>query len=291
MLPAKTKTFSHLLIYYADLNNDSVSEKIVFDTTFSDRVGLRIYQKDRLINQWNFDGKLIPTNTPFWGDLNGDGLKELFVFTYHDNEIFLNCLTPFKNNILVKDRTVAQHSPVDRRDDCIINPCGFFDPNKDGIKKFYFIANSGFSLKPRKMFAYDLANDTLYSSPESCAAIVNKAVSHIGNKLNFLIATDAAGNFTEKDPYSDSTAWLMDFNENLNFKFDPIKIGFHPSYSDVIPLDNNNENNFVVMNIYSGTKNYSSTITLYDSKLDNIIQKRFAYNDRDWSNSRLYYDN
>jgi len=192
--------------------------------------------------------------------------------------------------VLIKDREICRYIPFDKSIDCVIIPCGFYDENKDGIKEFYFFANTGFSVQPRKMFAYDLSKDTLYFSEKSCAGIEN-VLADYGSKTNdlyFLTVSNAVGNCAENIPYSDMYAWLMVFNNDLTFKYKPVKIGYYPSNSHVISIKNNKGTFFVVLNIYFGTNGHYSTLALYDENLNKLKEKKFVYS-KEWESAKLYY--
>jgi len=288
---SKNKHVPYQNINYTDLDCDNISEKISIETNYDNKTCLRVYKNNKVVGQWNFNGKYISSDPPFWNDLDSDGLSELFVFTNHDNKMFLNCVSPLKNIVLIKDREICRYIPFDKSIDCVIIPCGFYDENQDGIKEFYFFANTGFSVQPRKMFAYDLAKDTLYFSEKSCAG-VEKVLADYGSKTNdlyFLTVSNAVGNCDENIPHSDMYAWLMVFNNDLSFKYNPIKIGYYPSNSHVISLKNNKGTFFVVLNIYSGTNGHYTTLAVYDQNLNKLKEKKFLYSD-EWENAHLYCD-
>jgi len=102
------------LYYYADLNNNDVSEKINIQKGYVENFSIQVAKNDKIIDQWKFDGKLIRTDTPFWFDYDGDNMKELAIFTYRDNKIFLNCLSPFNNIVFIKDREIIAYHPFDK---------------------------------------------------------------------------------------------------------------------------------------------------------------------------------
>ena len=288
---SKNKHVTYQNIYYTDLDSDNISEKISIETNYDNKTCLRVYKNNKVVEQWNFNGKYISSKPPFWNDVDTDGFAELFVFTNHDNKMFLNCVSPIINKILRSEREICDYIPFDKTNDCQLNFCGYFDKNKDGINEFYFFANTGFSVQPRQMFAYDLAKDTLYYSEKSCAG-VEKVLADYGSKTNdlyFLTVSNAVGNCDGTVPYSDMYAWLMVFDKDLSFKYNPVKIGYYPSNSHVISLKNNKGTFFVVLNIYFGTNGHYSTLAVYDENLNKLKEKKFLYSD-EWENAHLYCD-
>lgn len=286
------KDYDNRISFYADLDNDGISEQIMtLIQPYEDFTSWAVTKNNKYIDQWNFNGRYIGETTPFWSDIDGDGLKEIFVFVLRDDKIFMSCINPLKSKFLIKDKFVTDYHPMNKVLDCTIDPRAYYDSNKDGIKEYYFSTMVGHSKQPRAMFAFDLAKDTILTSPKSCAAIVNTAEGIMSNdsSAKFMTATNAFGNCDRTQSYSDSTAWLMGFNYEMKYSFEPIKIGVYPSHSRIIPFRADNKNYFIVVNIYIGVENFPCTFYLFDGKGEVIKKKTFPYTD-EWQDVNLYYD-
>ena len=90
-----------------------------------------------------------------------------------------------------------------------------------------FVINSGYALQPRGVFAYDILNDTLYKSPYMGTAISEITFDNIDhdNMDEILVCTSSSSNFNELPvPYSDTCDWVMVFDNDLDFYFEPIAL-------------------------------------------------------------------
>jgi len=284
----KEKNINNEELYYADLDNDGYSEKIRLIKEFKDKTGVIVLKNERTIDQWNFDGKHLHVVGAFWNDIDNDGTKELFIFTWKDGKILLNIFNPIKNKILLKNRIISEYKPISNTFDCTVSSQGFYDLNNDGFKEFYFSTDVAFSMYPRKMFAFNLKTDTLYSSPKSYAGI-NSLVPYDldgDGKLEFINSSNAIGNSNNDQPYSDMYAWLMVFDSKMKFKFAPVKIGNYPSDSKVIVFKAKTKKFIAVLNTYTGILGYPSKLLLFNSKGIKVKEKDFAYSDA-WEDANL----
>jgi Histidine kinase len=279
-------------IYYADLKNNGTSEEIILTQTFADLVSLTVKKNQEVINQWNFNGRLPAVAEGFWGSIYPGQEKDIFVFTYRDNKLFLNCVDPLENKVLFEDKPIADYSLFDKNSiDCTIHPCGFYDANKDGLNEFYFSTDISFSKKPRRLFVFDPAKDTIFSSPQSNAALSDPMVFDLHNngEPDFIFATKAVGNCDSNVTFSDMYAWLMVFNDHAKFEFPPIKIGNYPSTSYASPLRLDHHYGIAVININEGLNDHKCSIVTYNSKGLKLNEREFVY-DTDWKSPAMYYD-
>jgi hypothetical protein len=273
------KKFNENYIYYIDFDGDGNSEKIYLKKSWENKTVFIIYSHGKLINQWNFKGVSLLKNKPIYGDINGDGILELFVFTYLKNKIYLHCFNPIKNKILLRNEIVSKYYPAEDVLDCFIQSCEFYDMNNDGNDEFYFSITTGFSIYPRNMYCFDVTKDTLFTSPKSCASISQPvAIDFSGDgKLSFVGSSFAVGNCAPERDYTDIFTWLMVFDEKMNFKFKPLKIGYYPSNTLIQPIRSGNNYLLAALNIYYGVNNYPCSISLYDSIGKKINEKSIVY--------------
>ncbi len=261
--------------FYCDLDGDYFSEKIEIETSLNDFVQLRVYENEKVIDQWNFNGMLLGGNNPICGDINADRLKEIMIFSYHDGRIFLNAINPFTSDTLVKNRIIAPYKPVSIKTDCSINLFGFYDENNDGFNEIYFSIATGYSIKPRIMFAFDYIKDTLYNSNNGNNIVEEPVGYDLDNdgKLEFFGRSAAVGNAKPSAKFSDHFSWLMVFNEKMEFEFEPIQIGFYPSRTYIKPFTIGNKKRIIIFNKYQGNQNHKSYLALYNSEGKKIKEK------------------
>jgi len=279
--------------YYYDLDKDGYSDKIEVHTGTDNNVGIIVYTKGGVIDQWNFRGeikKVDPFNIRvFFGDINNNGIDEIFVATFFRDTIYLSCFNPFENKYYFKEISVSYYHKYNGTIDAGIYKCALYDMNNDGINEIYFSINTGHSKYPRRMYAYDAVNDTLYKSPLGCITYQYPVMFDIDKdgKPELFGSPQAVGNCKESAPYSDQYLWLSVLDEKMNFEFEPKIIGYYPTMGSVTAFTANNENYIAVLNNYSGLKNIKSSISLFDSSGMKIKEKLFekSFN---LNNARLF---
>jgi len=284
----KEKSREGIKSYYVDLDNDGFSEKIDVNSIWENQTALFIYSKGHLIDQWNFDGIQKETGKIYWHDIDNDNKKEIFALTLRGDSIVVNCFDPLNKKILIKDKLVSFYSKFNNTIDYAIIPCGFYDFNNDNYKEFYFSIITGYSQFPRNMFALDIKNDTVFISPRSCNNIYNPIAFDIDKDkvMEFSGSANATGNCESEDEFTDKNTWLMVFDEELNFKFNPVKINKYPAFLEVNIIHSNKEVFLFVLNLYYGNENLSCSIQLYNTSGDNIKEKLFEYSE-EWYDASL----
>jgi len=287
----KERTQDYHSNYYEDLDNDGYSEKIDVNLAWKKRVAVVVYSKGKILDQWNFEGEYIPIKIPFWGDINNDGIKEIFVFTLMNDTIYIHCFNPKNTEIIIQNKVISSYKKFNNTIDCSIFPCGFFDCNNDNSKEFYFSIITGFSGQPRKMFALDIKNDTLYSSPESCINIYYPFAFDFDSdgKIEFTGNNAATDNCKDRFTFTDTYTWLAVFNEKMNYKFEPIKIGNYPAILKIQEIRSKKEKLLCILNIYFGKEDYPCSISLINSKGQKIKEKQFDYSE-EWKNASFIHN-
>jgi hypothetical protein len=278
-------------IYYADLNRDGQSEKIDINTSYPNQVSVIVSHNNKILNQWNFSGQKVQMTPPFWGDLDNDNIDEISLFIYRDGKILLNCFNPIKNKLTVKDKFVSHYTVTDVGLDCSVRSIGFYDNNKDNNNEFYFSLISGFNSSPRKICGFDFANDKINYSPESCFSLTWPFACDINNDglMEFGASTNAPGNCDGGD-LNDSFTWFFLLNKDLEFLFEPVKVGSFPSVMHVVPINIMNELKFASLNIYQGAEKFPSAFTLFN-QTGNVEKKvEFEYSE-EWKDATIINNN
>ncbi|VAX21187.1 hypothetical protein MNBD_IGNAVI01-2423 [hydrothermal vent metagenome] len=288
----KIKTNESALINYCDLNSDGFSEEITIISSFKNRVGIIVREQNAVLNQWGFDGVLLRPENPIYCDINGDGLKEIAVFSLHENKILLNCFNPFSEEILIKDKVIDYFYPRNGQSSCSIRFCASVDANNDEINELYFSLSVGYPLKPRKIYMMDFKNDKLLASPEACIPINDPFSFRSNNEGDFYISTSttAVGNCDSSAAFTDHFSWLMVLDKDLRFQFEPIKLGFYPSNLLIKPIRIEDQTFLAALNIYEGSKDHNCSISLINSEGKLEKEKNFDFSN-DWYAAKLINKN
>lgn len=218
------------LIAYDDVNVDGISELITVTNDIPGHFALIVMQyPSGKVNQWNFDGVLINnTNTNDYlivGDFDNNSTKEIYILSLNNDSILLHCISDINNNVpKFKDVFIARVGPGKGNYDPAIVKAEMDDLNDDGYKELIFGVNSGFSLYPRNIFAYDLHNMKCLSSPYlgfTVNSIIQKDITGDG-KNEILMQGHGPDNIKDTTiKYHDRSTWLMVLDRNLNFLFNP----------------------------------------------------------------------
>lgn len=262
--------------YYGDFDNDGISERIETGQLKQDNCYLMVEKGSRIIDQWNFPGKIMWTDKAILCKYKKGGPKVIYLFTFNDNKIYLNCLSPLNEKFIAKGKFVVDYRPKNKGIDGSIWPVCFYDSNKDGIKEFYFSITVGYSVQPRGVFKFDPADSSIIRSGKCFAALNHSFVlDTVNSRLNMVFASSAVGNSSPDEPYTDMYSWLIGFNENIKFLFSPIKIGYYPGGSFIARLNVKGQKYFAVYNDYGGAKNHPCTFYLFDSGFKLVKKKDF----------------
>lgn len=242
-----------LLTFYEDLDNDGNKEKIDF-LDYKGRFASCIYSEEdasvrRQMNLYGHIPKQENLNFPIYNDINNDGIKEIFLFTQKEDSLFLNAIDITSLEVILNGRFVSKIGLGTGAQDFVLRPIINHDNNDDGIAEMYFLLNGGYALYPRKLMAYDYANDIFLSSINTGSQHFVTAIENENNEFA-LMSTGRATDNCPSDypyPYLDSCSWIFGFNDRLDLLFEPIPFkGIASSISG--PMQINNEYHYYVLN-------------------------------------------
>jgi hypothetical protein len=260
------KNISDLEVY-VDLIGDGFSDRVNIKDDSANMFSIVAYEyPSGKMNQWNFEGKLLTRTNDYLiaGDYDMNNQKELYIFSLNHDSIMLHSINDLNNNKpAFKNVFISKVGFRKGRYEAAILKAEMEDLNDDGFKELIFAVNSGFSLTPRNIFAYDIINKEVLNSPflgMSMTRIIQKDITGDG-KNEILIQGHASDNIADTSfKYHDRSAWLMVLDRKLNFLFEPKE--FKGSYSHIYP--------FVFENKYSANQPgffIKSTIPPNESKL------------------------
>ncbi|RPH73399.1 hypothetical protein EHM76_05365 [bacterium] len=149
----------------------------------------------------------------------------------------------------------------------MIRKIGFQDFDGDGYQELIFAISTGYRKQPRNCYIFNIARNKLITSPESGASIIQAELFDMtGDSLPEIVCSSfAPGNMDSLFPYSDQQGWLMVYDKNLKFVFQPVKFEKHPCQVTAIPFKSGNVNRIATLNHYFGPDTISSTLGIFDS--------------------------
>jgi hypothetical protein len=213
-------------VIYSDLNSDGKSE-IINKGNYSIYVYVSVNNmQGRYVDQWNIAGNSDDDISGlFTGNYDSDSFEEIYLFTYRSDSLFLNVNEFLEPAGLKKADIYICRIPVkDNVAFSMVAPAGFFDSNGDSLKELFFVVSSGYlSNQPRKHLSVDITSGDLTSTPFTGNVITSPLLEDIDgdNKPELFGGMSASGNYKADIPFSDSSNWLMVFDDRLKFKFPP----------------------------------------------------------------------
>ncbi len=274
-------------LYYIDLDKDGFSEKIKISIWQNNSTSIEVLaHSGSVIDQFNIQGFYDYRFDLLHGDYNHNGKEEIYFFTRTDDTlIYINQLEFLSDTRAIENRKFVTSIKLHNKNpDLYIDTIGLTDLNKDGFKEILFFIFSGYTLQPRNLFAWDIKKNRILKSPKSYAKLNKLKLIDIDNDgtIEVVGRSFACGNTKGNlgTPYHDHSAWLMVFDNQLNFKYKPIEFKGYGTALYIETLVHRNKKYYVALicNRLKG-KEYAR-ILLLDKKLktlkERILDKKFA---------------
>ncbi len=238
----------NIYYYYEDITNNGISEEI-FIRNSGNITMIEVRNDEGLVyNQWNLHG-----NVDFFhqqelyisGNYKPNNIKELYFFTLSNDSIFLHAIeNPDSTDLFIENRFITTTGLGKISPDPNIISAQMDDLDGDGLNELIFGISSGFSMYPRRVFAYYIEKDSLAKSPESSYNIKNIIQADItGDGKNEIITSgvSTANVNPNEAKYHDYSNWLMVLDNNLEFVFEPVEIPGKSIYFKAYVFHNSEE--------------------------------------------------
>ncbi len=271
---------------YHDLDGDGYSERvIVYNNTLGYPAMQVLHHDGSTVKQWDFTGRFSERTDHFYcGDMNNDGIKEIYLFTIKSDSLLMHAIAPFTENVnLFKNKLISK---VWKHNDTVqvnVEYGTFYDLDEDGIKEMIFAVKAGFSLQPRGIYVYNMVSDSLYHSRPFGAHICGLLVEDIDSDgtAEIFCSCNTLGNIDDslKIPFNDYSSWIMGFDTDLNFLFSPIE---YDIFSSLVSMDVINTNSGKLIAAYfknNSKKDVPSKIALINTKGKIIKQRTILRNE------------
>lgn len=285
-LKDKTKLSKGSIYIYEDLNFDGTSERMHFIKDFIGRPAVLVYEKERILFQWNLTGEFVPGEFYHFADFNGNDRKEIFLFTHQNDSIFLDAIDFKTEEKIIKHQYITNYKRYKNRTDFGVYKPQSIDLNADGNKEIIFSFGCAFSHITRKLASYDITNKRLNITEKSACATYRDVVPFDldeDGELEFIGTIHSPGNSRFEYPYSDQYSWLMVCDKQMNYKFPTKKVGLYPALLQVKPFNKNGQNCLASFYDYLG-KADSSYLALFDASGE-IIKKKILGHSPDLNGS------
>lgn len=227
---------SETLIYYQDIDNDGIDEKITFANYIDENAYCLYYDtSDKPVKQINFEGSFPKARNiiePEFIDIDADGFKEAIVYTQTNDSVFINIIS-FKNfQFITNHRFVSTIGGINNKTDFALYAICNFDQDKDGTLDIYFTIHAGFSLYPRRIFRYNTVTNSLVSTPNYGVKLLCYPYKIKKDSLLLFCLGNSTDNCKPNYPveYLDSANWVFIFDQNLKLTNNPSSLGSTGTY-------------------------------------------------------------
>lgn len=267
-------------IFHYDLNNDGITEWIRLKDNILGNTSVKVSKTYQGIHgQWNLYGKYPGTKQCNVNDWNRDGIAEIFIVTQKDDSAFLNYFTPYgsgsERTHKVFLTTIGRHPDTL---DFYAGKAAFFDLNRDSKNEVILSINAGFARKPRRVFAIDLENDSVWSSAELGVKTDDIRITEgAGGSPYISVGTNASGNIAVSGnrPMHDWSSWFMLFDARLNFRFQPLEFRGWPGRLFVHPEKMDSLLYFIVLKVCWNDSTDDLEMFSFDAKRNLVAGKKW----------------
>ncbi len=249
-------------VYYADLDNDGNSEKLnyyQYDRIFQPT--LYLYNaEDNFRFLWNFTESQVENTNIFTGDFNEDSIEEIFIFTGLADSLFLYVLNSENDKDYFVKREFITTGNIDKAQ---IIPIGLYHLNHSKTKEFVFAFNGGNSHASRRIYAFDMAQKHIYTSPE---LNVNIKLPIVVQDINFDQQPEIILSNASIEPNGNNfESQLIVLNSELDYFFQPVVFHGGPSQVTTSVVKVDNENVIAVLNSGKNKENIYNNLMLYNA--------------------------
>ena len=272
--------------YFEDLYGDGTSVDVFFNRDFIGLSSVLIRDNGKVPFQWNLDDRFLDDKFFFIDDIDGDNIKEIFTYTHKNDSLFLNLYDTKNEKELFSKLFITKFKLLNNKPDIGIAQQMLTDMDGDGNKELLFTLSCAFTHVTRKICLVNIETKKVAMSPIAGTSIVSSLtvfdVDDDGKK-EIMGELFSPGNCKLDYPFSDMFSWLYIYNSDLEFEFNPKKIGNAPGRMTILPLIKDNKKHLATYFNHSGNSD-SSFIALYKTNGD-LIRKKKLFIGNDYMNA------
>lgn len=264
--------------YYYDLDGDGTSELFTIYYNTSGNLSISVAKLNMAtINQFNLPGRLTELGATLdLHDIDSNGIADIFVCTEKSDSLFLTIIDDlYGHPTTTREYFLDKINQYNDDEDYLFSPGDLSDLNGDGTPEYILAINGGHSLQPRRVYAIDYRNDTVWKSPLSGAAIVSIDLFDLDQDgaEEVLLNTVAPENFKIPFPFRDSISWLMVLDENLQFYKPPLELNRPPSWVSLEPFIHEGNHYMMAYHRYRELDDYHAMMAIYNDSLEVVKSK------------------
>ncbi len=264
----EAKTPQEERLYFHDLNQDGVTEEIRLRDYYGTVSTIHVNSNDHFMSEIKVDGLWIKTQPLHFHDLDRDGISELLAFTYKNDSLLLSICDlhqPLRQFPIFK---LSNEYP---NEDYGVTLGGVYN------NYFYFSVTAGYSITPRAVYKVNLSDGNLKKTIDGGAVIKEPYFFDLDmdGKPEIVTRSFAPSNIHYDVAYTDSSAWLMVFDEDLNFYFPPRRFTRNKGEIMVYPVKTDS-NNFLAVSYYTAQESYPKNSISLINKNGQVVKERIT---------------
>ena len=287
------------LIHY-DFHDDGITESLkIAKNLDSSYTSLLLYQQDQtFVETFNFRG--LVSFSRFAGgkwihiaDYDGNQVDDLFVFHQWQDTLFLALVDMAQLETVWDIPVVIGNLSAEGQWDVALNDVQLVELDDPGKPYLLFALYTGYALRPRGIYAFDLQRKTVayrYSTRMDITGFHVCDVNGDGRK-ELVLSTYASDNYPEDAPEpNDLSSWFVILNSHLEPLFEPVRVGPRYSGLEVSCLHhpaNPSRVKLLSLLIYDGKENVASRLIEWNSDGQRVREKALYRRKRTWS---IYFD-
>ncbi len=261
-------------IVFHDFDHDGNSEMFALKYQIDlNQAAAKIYSADGgLVDQWTFGERWLNRAFAF-GDYDGDGTDEAYIFTQKQDSVFLYAFKPNGKGFFINRRFIDKIAKRNQQGgwDVQAMPGAFIDSDDDGFTDFIFGLMAGLSLQPRRYYAFSPAkNKIIFKSPAAFANFIGPQIVDLdgdGQAELFNKGSNATDNAHEDTvAFKDNHAWLFLFDKQLRFKTTPLPFGAERSEIRIFPFTQTPPKELIVLHNYFGARDEQPALYLVNAQ-------------------------
>jgi anti-sigma regulatory factor (Ser/Thr protein kinase) len=275
--PYKTKIIRNVVrektrVLYADLELDGITEKLILTTSKTNPYVEICDVYDRHIDQWNLFGKWSYHTPLVAADYDGNGHTELYAFVESNDSVFLCAREMMKPDGLHIPAFFLFPLPIHNgNSDYSISEGGMTDVNGDGYGDVVFAFTAGYNLQPRGIYAFDVRNQRILSSPHMGAYMQKTLFADLDHDGfdEIWVHTLATANYAPDSavPCNDNAGWLIVLGKDLETEFPPVPFYGRTNKTEMSVLDP--DQGFMLLTVRTNSiESPDSNVCVFDAQGD-----------------------
>lgn len=286
-LVSSVNTLNKEFFIYHDINSDGTSEGFNFIANNSNGLSHYVFYKNgKQLYQHNPMGKFFNEKHYCFGDFDHDKRKELYLFWYRNDSLFVNVILAETEALLAENVFITTITFDQNNLDSHVENFHFTDVDGDGFDELFINLGCGFSVTNRKNILYNIRKNEISISPSKGIVLYHSArfLDISGDGIPEIFGDRKSHGNTKPDYFlSDQKLWLTVPDVRHNELFPPKYLGEYPGTVFTTPVFSDKTPMIAAFCVDFGEDYDSTNLAVYNTSGDlarkiNLPYKSSMYN-------------